>query len=140
MIETADEILVALLVDAEFMSFVGRYHFDATTNVDAIAILAGNEQVPGVDKIEGLEVIISRVPAMSSNALIGDGCTPRSKTWKIYLVQYSGGLPNAAVEAADRLAQLCPGASYSNVGGGYGEIAGLDQVVVTIPPHSIFSV
>ncbi len=134
MIESAGEILSRLQQDAAFMDLVGEYDFGNGIKRQALVVLSGGETVPAVKKVEGLEVIIGRVPDTTSRAVIS-GCSVRLKRWKLYLVVYEGGSPDDAVQAADRLCELCPGADYSSVGGGINQsdIAGIDQIVVNIP-------
>lgn len=133
MIETANQILAKLQADTPFMDLVGEYDFGSGLKETALVILAGNEAVPGVKKVNGLEVIIGRVPDTSSRAVIA-GCSIREKKWKLYLITYEGGDPNDCVLAADRICDLAPGSTYSSVGGGADtpDIAGLEQIVVTV--------
>lgn len=137
MIESANEIYTALNGDAEFMQHIGHYDFGTGNDAVALTVLAANQQIPGVKKIVGVEAIIGRVPDTSSRAMVA-GCSIREKLWRIYLIQYEDTDLDAAVKAADRIVELCPGASYSSVGAGVtqSEIAGLDQIVVKIPAHA----
>ena len=134
MIESAGEILMRLRADGAFMDLVGEYDFGSGLKDTALAVLAGNETIPGVKKVNGLEVIIGRVPDTTSRAVIA-GCSVRIKKWKLYLITYEGGDPDDGLQAADRLCDLCPGAEYTSVGGGskQSDIAGIDQIVVKIP-------
>ncbi|QNJ25975.1 hypothetical protein SynSYN20_01648 [Synechococcus sp. SYN20] len=77
------------------------------------------------------------MPDMTSRAMVA-GCSIREKMWRVYLVQYAGSDLDAAMLAADRIVDLCPGASYSSVGTGdtQSEIAGIEQIVVKIPAHA----
>lgn len=134
MIESAGEILQKLQADTAFMELVGTYDFGSGISDTALVVLAGNESIPGVKKINGLEVIVGRVPDTTSRAFIA-GCSVRLKKWKLYLITYEGGDPDDGIQAADRLCELCPGSDYSSVGGGsdQSDIAGIDQIVVNIP-------
>lgn len=137
MIDSASEIYAALKNDADFMSHVGHYDFGTGTIETALTVLASNQQIPGVKKIVGVEAIIGRVPDTTSRAMVA-GCSIREKVWRIYLVQYEGSDLNDAMAAADRILDLCPGATYSSVGAGstQSDIAGIDQIVVKIPAHA----
>ena len=137
MIESANEIYAALAADPDFMQYIGLYDFGSGQSQLALTVLAANQQIPGVKQITGVEAIIGRVPDTTSRAIVA-GCSIREKTWRIYLVQYEGNDLDAGVKAADRILELCPGASYSSVGTGdtQSEIAGIDQIVVKIPAHA----
>ena len=136
-IDSAGEIYTALAADADFMQHIGHYDFGSGVIEQALTVLASNQSVPGVQEIVGVEAIIGRVPDMSSRAMVA-GCSIREKMWRVYLVQYAGGDLDAAMAAADRIVDLCPGASYSSVGSGttQSDIAGIDQIVVKIPAHA----
>ena len=137
MIESANEIYAALAADPDFMQYIGLYDFGSGQSQLDLTVLAANQQIPGVKQITGVEAIIGRVPDTTSRAIVA-GCSIREKTWRIYLVQYEGNDLDAGVKAADRILELCPGASYSSVGTGdtQSEIAGIDQIVVKIPAHA----
>jgi len=138
MIEYAEEIYTALKVDAEFMNLVGTYGFRDGTEEQAIVVLSSNEEVQGLEEVYGVEVVIARAPNVSSTALIA-GCPVYNKSWRIYLIQYDYGSPQKLIDAADRLIALCPGASYNSLGTNNSpELAGTEQLVVNIPPHSKF--
>ena len=140
MIEIADQILTVLQNDQTFMSHIGSYTFEAGQVADAVVILAANEQLPALSKVEGLEAVISRMPDLSSRPTLSD-CTILEKTWRIYLVEYDGANPNDCVYAADRICALFPGARYgvSYNASNLAELAGNQQVVVTLPPHATVS-
>lgn len=136
MIEIADQILTVLKNDQTFMSYIGSYSFEAGQVADAVVILAANEQLPALSKVEGLEAVISRTPDLNSRPTLSD-CTILEKTWRIYLVEYDGANPNDCVHAADRICNLFPGAKYSvsYTANDLAVLAGNQQVVVVLPPH-----
>lgn len=140
MIDSAGEIYTALKEDSTFMSYVGEYDFGSGLIETALTVLASNQSVPNVKTITGVEVIIGRVPDTTSRAMVA-GCSIREKMWRIYLIQYEGGDLDDAMAAADRIVDLCPGATYSSVGTGItqSDIAGIDQIVVKIPAHAPWS-
>lgn len=135
MIHYADDILQAVAFDSTFLGFLGTYEFEEGGSNYALSILAANQQLEGVSKITGLECVIGRVPETSSKAMIDGSCPIIEKTWRVYLIEYDGAESNAAIDAADYLIELFPGASYSVVSGGISEIAGIQQVVVKLPPN-----
>lgn len=121
------------MADPVFMGYVGLYRFSDGTEGEAIAILGSAEFVDGLSSVDGLEVVISRIPNATSTQLYG-GCIPTHKTWTLHLIQYASG--NDAMAAADYLVQLYPGTTYSNLGSeSMPEVAGLAQVAVTIPAN-----
>lgn len=132
MIESADEVLQRLQNDQAFMSHVGSYDFGGGITKDAIVVLSSNQQVPGVKSHTGVECVISRVPDTKSRAVIA-GCSVRLKQWTVYLIQYENAQPNQAIDAADRLLDLAPGATYTSLGSGFSDMAGVEQIVVKIP-------
>jgi len=134
-IDSADQVLQHLQSDAVFMSLIGRYEFGNGLEQDSIVVLASNQQVPGVKNVRGVECVISRVPDTSSRAVIS-GCSIRLKKWTIHLIQYKDSTPNQAVEAADRLCDLAPGATYTHLGSNFSDMAGVEQIVVKIPSLS----
>lgn len=134
MIEQATEILAAISGSPDLMALIGSYQFKDQTTAPALVILGSSEQVSDLLEIQGLEIVINRVPEQTSEPDL-TGCYTAAKTWRLYLVQYEGAAPDAAVAAADLLVAMFPGASYSQLGGGYSELAGVDQVAVTIPPY-----
>lgn len=132
MIQSADEILQRVQDDAALMGLLGRYHFRDGGLTKALVILSSSEEVPGMERVEGLELVISRTPETTAMQLIA-GCPPLEKTWTLYLIQYEGSPHHdQARMAADRISQMCPGATYSSVGGGFSEVAGLEQIVVKL--------
>ena len=132
MIQSADEILQRVQDDPQLMGLLGTYRFKDGGVTKALVVLSSSEQVPGMEEVVGLEMVISRTPATSGVKVI-TGCVPMNKTWTIYLVQYEGSPHHdQARMAADRLTALCPGATYSSVGGGFSEMAGLEQIVVSM--------
>ena len=132
MIDSANDILAKLKADPQLMSYVGLYDFGSGITQDALVVLSSNQQVPGVKEVVGLEVVINRIPDTSTKAVIS-GCLIRQKIWTIYLVQYENSEPDIAVQAADRLTELAPGTKYSQLGNGFSDMSGIDQVVVRIP-------
>ena len=133
MIDTAEQILAALQGDAAFMAQVGTYNFTDGFTAPAITVLGANEHVDGLSDVEGVEVVISRVPATTSRPLYS-GCIQPEKSWQIYLVAYDTG--PQVVMAADLLLARYPGSSYSSLGAGtLPEIAGTEQIVVKIPAN-----
>ena len=140
MINSADEVLAHLQADAIFMSKVGTYTFTTGLTETALVVLGSNQTIPGIKEVSGVEVVINRVPDTTTRAVIA-GCSIREKKWTIYLVQYENSEPNALVEAADRLMDLAPGASYGVLGGTFqaSDIAGIEQAVAKIPAHSVLT-
>lgn len=132
MIDSANDILVRLRDDQQFMSKIGAYDFGEGVTDTALVVLGANQQIPGIKEISGVECVINRIPDTKSKAVIS-GCVIRQKVWTIYLVQYENSEPDQAVEAADRICSLAPGATYSQLGKGYSDMAGIDQVVVKVP-------
>lgn len=133
MIETAGQILSALQGDPTFMNYVGLYKFSDGYTGPAISVLGANEAIDGLANVEGLEVVISRIPKTTSKPLY-DGCIQPQKTWIIHLIQYESG--DSAVMAADLIVQRYPGSSYASLGSGsLPEIAGVDQLAITIPAN-----
>jgi len=131
-IESADEVLQRLQNDQVFMSYVGTYDFGGGQTKDAIVVLSSNQQVPGVKAHSGVEVVINRVPDTQSRAVIA-GCSIRLKKWTVYLIQYEDATPNQAMDAADRLCDLAPGSTYTSLGSGFSDMAGVEQIVVRVP-------
>lgn len=139
MIDTADELLTELMADTTFMSFVGDYHFKGGTTADAIAVLAAMQEVDGVEKVSGLEVVIPKTPMTTSKAFLTGVEGAISKAWKIFLIQYDS-VNNNTLAAADHIVCRVPGADYAVIGGvpDVASMAGVEQVVINIPPHSQF--
>jgi len=133
----ADEILTRLQADEIFMGLLGRYHFQGGADAEAMAVLASHETVPGLDTIEGLEIVVARAPdAKPVGVMTMDpNCPPMLKEFRVYLVQYRGSHGNTIVHAADRIMGLCPNASYSHLGSGFSEMAGIEQILVKLPPY-----
>ena len=133
MIDTPEQLLSKLLTDSIFMGFVGTYQFTDGTDANAIAILGSAEFIDGLASVDGLEVVITRVPSATSTQIYS-GCTPTHKSWTLHLIQYQSG--NEAMTAADYLVQLYPGTTYSNLGAeSMSEVAGVAQVAVTSPAN-----
>ena len=137
MIQTADEILVRFSMDPVLMDLVGAYRFTDGDVHKAMSVLASHEQVPGLDTIEGLEIVVARAPDAKPVGVmtIDPNCPPMLKEFRVYLVQYKGTHGNTIVHAADRIMGLCPNASYSHLGSGFSEIAGVEQIQVKLPPY-----
>lgn len=140
-IQTPDEILQVLKHDASFCSLLGEYWFNddgsgADLTAHAISILAANEQLPSLDRIVGLECVVSRTPNVTPLAFVSTQSPALGKTWKVYLVEYPGADPNDLMLAADRICNLFVGSSYAvtYTSGEIAELAGIQQAVVTIGP------
>lgn len=133
MIESAEQLLQALEADAGLAALIGVYTFEDEGTAPALAILGSNEYVDGLAKVEGLELIIQRTPKSNSRPVYG-GCVLVEKAWTVHLIQYDQG--TAGTEAADLMLSRFPGASYSSLGASsVPEIAGVDQLVVSIPAN-----
>ncbi|ACY75770.1 predicted protein [Cyanophage PSS2] len=138
MINTADELLTELMADSTFMGLVGDYHFKGGTTADAIAVLADMQEVEGVEDVSGLEVIIPKTPMTTSQAFLTGTEGAIAKAWKIFLIQYDSA-NNNTLTAADHLLCRVPGADYSVIGNpDIAAMAGVEQVVVNLPPYSSF--
>ena len=141
-IQTADEILVRFSMDPVLMDLIGTYNFQDGPRHKAMAVLASNQQVPGLESVEGLELVVARAPDAKPVPImtVDPGCPPMIKSFRCYLVQYGGTHGNTIVHAADRIMGLCPNASYSHVNSGgsaiqTSELAGVEQIVVKLPPY-----
>lgn len=137
MIDQADELLTVLQADAALQGFLGEYVFNDGLTAPALVVLAANEQLPSLDRITGVECVISRTPETKTRVLYS--CSILEKEWRIYLVEYDGASANDLVSAADRICELFPGSSYSVLYSNQGspEIAGKQQCVMKVPPHAI---
>lgn len=133
MIDTPEQLLAALMADAELPAFIGTYTFDDGLTADSIAILSPGEFIEGLSKVAGVEVIVNRAPTTTSRPLYDD-CGVPEKSWKIHIIGYDPG--NGAMNAADRIVQLFPGTTYADLGAGsLQDIAGLIQLGVNIPAN-----
>lgn len=133
MIDSPDQLLEALEAVEDLMDLVGTYTFQDGGTAPAIAILGSNEYVDGLNSVEGLELIILRTPKTTSRPIYS-GCVLAEKSWTVHLVQYNQG--NGGMAAADLLLARYPGTSYSSLGAGsVPEVAGVDQLVVSIPAN-----
>ena len=133
MIDSPDQLLAKLTADPVLMAWIGTYTFAEGTQAPAISILGASEFIDGLSEVEGVELVISRVPTTTSRALYS-GCIQPEKEWTIHLIQYETG--NDAMSAADYLIQLYPGASYSSLGAqSLPELAGVAQLAVKIPAN-----
>lgn len=137
MIETAEQLLAGLQADSDFAGRIGVYHFDNGDTGPALTILRPNESVEGVEKITGIECIVSRYPEGGTTPLLTSGHTSH-KVWRVWLIEYEGSTDSA--EAADRIAAILPGSTYSDVGTpDLDMIAGLGQIAVIIPAYAAFA-
>lgn len=134
---SAEEVLQALQGDTELAQYVGTYHFKTGAQAPALVVLSDNQTIPGLDHIEGVEIVIARAPSTKTTPVLS-GPSVIEKTWRLYLVRYEGGDPGDAVDAADRICELCPGASYFTTGDAMSPTAGLEQIALQIPPHAAF--
>jgi hypothetical protein len=136
-IKTAQDVLALLQADTVFMSHIGVYTFTNGFTAPSLTVLGTNQQIPGIQEISGIEAVINLVPDTSSRALIA-GCSIRQKVWTIYLVQHQDNNPGSLIDAADRLLDLAPGATYNSIGSTVdsSQISGEEQIIVRIPAHS----
>ena len=137
MIQTADEILVRFSMDPVLMELVGQYQFTDGEVHKSMSVLASHETVPGLDTIEGLEIVVARAPDAKPVGVmtIDPNCPVMLKEFRVYLIQYKGTHGNTIVHAADRIMGLCPNASYTHLGSGFSEMAGVEQILVKLPPY-----
>jgi hypothetical protein len=136
-IQTADEILVRFSMDPVLMEMVGQYHFKDGEVHPSMAVLASHQQVPGLDHIKGLEIVVARAPDAKPVPImtVDPDCPPMMKEFRCYLIQYEGTHGNTIVHAADRIMGLCPNASYRHLGSGFSDLAGVEQIQVKLPPY-----
>lgn len=137
MIETAEQLLAGLQADVVFAARLGTYHFDNGDTAPALTILRPNQSVEGVERIEGIECIIGRYPDGGTTPFLTGGHSDH-RTWRIWLIEYEGSA--GITEAADRIAAILPGSTYSDVGTpDLDMIAGLGQVAIVVPAHAMFA-
>jgi hypothetical protein len=140
---TSPEVIYDTLTgDATFMGNVGSYIFtDGATALDAVSILSPGQDLPHLQSISGMEVIIHDVGLIDRIDYISDNSSSLV-TWKVYLIAWPPANGGTLTESVRRMLQLFSGARAieipsRQIGAAGTQLGALTQVLVTIPESSI---
>ena len=131
---SAQIVYDTLLADATFMGLLGEYTFKAAPGapVPSISIVTPGQDLPPVESVTGVEVVIHDVAAIrrrdyltSSSDLVAD--------WKVYLICWEPSTGISLSNAVIRMMQIFSGATSMEVVATADGIGAQVQTLVTIP-------
>lgn len=131
---SAQVVYDTLVNDTVFMDFVGEYTFKAApgTPVPAVSIVTPGQDIPSVNTVEGVEVIIHDVASIrrrdyltTDSDLIPD--------WSVYLICWEPGRGIDLTNAVMRMMTIFSGATSSEVVATADGIGAQVQTLVRIP-------
>jgi hypothetical protein len=113
---TAQEIYDWLEGDADLAVLLGSYRLSDGTTAPALAVLWPTESMPPGVEVRGVEVVIWRHRASSARPW-ATGEIQLNPTWRLAVTQWPVVEPDEPLlePVLDRLTQLLPGASWSEV-------------------------
>lgn len=129
---TPKVIYDTLVADAEFMSHLGQYRFKAGQTAPAISIVTPGRELPSVNTVTGIEVIIHDVANLErKNYLTGDADI--DATWTMFLICWEPATGDDMTQATMQALKRFSGSkSYETVAVADG-IGAMVQTAVEIP-------
>lgn len=132
-INSAVDAYNVIAADATMSGLIGTFSF---SDGDFPALMIANDSTPldDIDQVSGLVVVIERDAAVTSTRLLTAQVVV-DKQFTIRLIQIKA-TPRNLEAAVNRLAEIFPGCSITNLGAP-SEIAGDGQAVVTLARNTV---
>lgn len=126
---SAAAIYDRLTNDATLFAALGTYTLAGGAQQPAIAVLRQHERLPEGTTTEGVEVVITAIPAFSPELLL-TGETRLLPSWEIRCILWSGAT-DQLVAVTQRVIALLPGCTSQFIAAPPGDTLGvLDQTVI----------
>lgn len=129
---TPQIIYNTLVADGTFMANVGSYTFKGGAGAaPAISILTPGKDLPSLESITGLEVVIHDVASMRRYNFY-EGSTIE-KTWNIYLIAWDDNTGDQLTAATERAMLIFSGSNANEIVASPDGISARVQTLVTVP-------
>lgn len=132
--DTPGVIYRLLSADPEFSDLLGTYRFSDGQVSDAISLLTPGQDIPGVEKVTGLECIIHDISDIQRIDFVNDSSILINK-WKVFLVAWDPATGENVNNAARRIMALFRGATSTQTVRTSEGLTARVQTVVTIPSN-----
>lgn len=129
--ETPEIIYNTLVADATFASYLGEYRFIGGQTMPAIGVQSPGGDMPGIDKITGLECIIH--DAADLRRVQYYGSVNIETTWKCFLICWEPANGSTMNAAARRIMEIFGGATAVETVAVADGLGALVQTMVQIP-------
>ena len=107
--ETPEIIYATLTGDATFSSLIGEYRFIGGQAMPAIGIQSPGGDMPGIDKITGLECIIHDAADLRRRQYYGSSNI--ETTWRVFLICWEPATGSEMIQAGSRALEIFGGAT-----------------------------
>lgn len=131
-----EDIYDTLVGDTQFMSYVGDYYFVGGTTLNSVVISTPGQQVPNLENINGLEVIIHDIGVIGRQDYLTSD-PDILVTYQVFLILWNGATGTTLTNAGIRLAQLFSGVTSVKIDPGPIESKILTQVQFLIPQNAV---
>jgi hypothetical protein len=129
---TPQIIYNTLVADGTFMANVGNYTFKGGAGAaPAISILTPGKDLPSLESITGLEVVIHDVASMRRYNFYEDSTI--EKTWNIYLIAWDDNTGDQLTAATERAMLIFSGSNANEIVASPDGISARVQTLVTVP-------
>ena len=132
--DTPGVIYRLLDADPQFSSIIGTYSFVDGQTSKAIGLLTPGADIPGIQKVSGVECIIHDISDVQRIDFVNDSSILINK-WKVFLVAWDPGTGEDVNNAARRIMQLFRGATSTQTVRTSEGLNARVQTVVTIPSN-----
>jgi hypothetical protein len=129
---TPQIIYNTLVADGTFMANVGSYTFKGGAGAaPAISILTPGKDLPSLESITGLEVVIHDVASMRRYNFYEDSTI--EKIWNIYLIAWDDNTGDQLTAATERAMLIFSGSNANEIVASPDGISARVQTLVTVP-------
>lgn len=129
---TPQIIYNTLVADGTFMANVGSYTFKGGAGAaPAISILTPGKDLPSLESITGLEVVIHDVASMRRYNFYEDSTI--EKIWNIYLIAWDDNTGDQLTAATERAMLIFSGSNANEIVASPDGINARVQTLVTVP-------
>lgn len=137
---SAEMIYQTLTDDVEFMSYVGKYKFIASTGeLDAISVITPGESLPEIEYQKGLEVVIhdtGLAKRMDYLTSVSDILV----TYQVYLILWPDADGQLLTDATSRILRIFSNSKAVSTVPTANNITSLVQSLILIPENSAIMV
>ena len=129
--ENPEVIYNTLANDATFSSYLGTYEFVGGQELPAISIQSPGGDIPGVNKITGLECVIHDTADLRRRQFYGS--TNVEATWRMFLICWEPANGGTMTAAATRAMEVFGGSTTIETVAVADGLGALVQTMVLIP-------
>lgn len=129
--DNPEVIYNTLTADVEFMSYVGQYRFVGGQELPAVSIQSPGGDMPGIDKISGLECVIH--DAADLRRVDYYGSSNIESNWRVFLICWEPANGSVMTQAATRCMEIFSGARSMETVAVADGLGALVQTMVVIP-------